>query len=122
MEFGSKNRPVIFFEGTPYGVRVVPHKTDSDRLVLKGNASVVEIVEEMAIEGEAIAAGEGRGGFFAVAVNKHDFLEAVPLLLSKALEGNVPTEEAPEPEPEVLEDVEDGEDEETPGSLLDMLN
>ena len=98
----GKIRPVIGIEGTPVGARIVPHKSDATKLVLKsphpeGGAALATILG-VEVEGEIT---RGRC-FFMVTVDKAKFLAALAAGLGKVLEVAVPTAD-PKPELEVLE-------------------
>ncbi len=98
----GKIRPVIAIEGTPVIARVVPHKTDATKLVLKspipeGGVALASLLG-IEVEGEIT---RGRC-FFMVTVDKAKFLAALGAGVAKALEVAVPTAD-PKPELEVLE-------------------
>ena len=114
-DFGSRNRPALIIEGAPMGARIVPHKTDDTKLVLKGPPDFAQnLCAHMGIDDyKAIAAGEGRGGYHSVEVDKAKFLAAIPEFLTGVLDANEPTQEAPEP-------IEEEESEESPADLDGM--
>ncbi len=97
----GKIRPVIGIEGTPVMARIVPHKTDATKLVLKsphpeGGVALASLLG-IEVEGEIVRGSS----FFMVTVDKAAFLAALADGFAKTLEVAVPTAD-PKPELKLL--------------------
>jgi len=104
----SKSRFCILIEGTAIAVRVVPHKTDADKLMLK--AKDPEGLAALLLMGDVGAGDVGTGSnFYMVEVDKEAFLAALPRVLSAVLDVTVPTADVPEKQDGVVENPADPE-------------
>lgn len=95
----NKIRVIVAIEGTPIGARVVPHRDDPSKVMLKaphpeGAAALAQLC---GVSPGAVVQGRN---YFMVAVDRSAFLAGIAAGLGKALDAAQPTAKA-EGEPEV---------------------
>ena len=89
----KKVRFVLSVENTPLAVRVVPHKTDDKKLVLKsGHPEAAGAL--MQIAGLAAKPAVQGSSFFVTEVDRKEFLLALPTIVGKILDANPKTIES----------------------------
>jgi hypothetical protein len=98
-----KSRFCIAVEGTPVFIRLVPHKTDSKKIVLK---SPHPEAAGMLLQLGGLAPGTAVQGsnFFITEVARKEFLLALPVIAGKILDANVPTADREPQEAELPSD------------------
>ena len=114
--FGSKSRLVIAVEGVPVGARVVPHRDDAEKLVLKAPnpEGAASLAQALGIEFTPLAVEASvRSGLCSVVVSKKDFLDNLRTFAETVIEANVPTTvHVPEEDSEDDDEDEDDDSEE----------
>jgi hypothetical protein len=101
-------RVIVAIEGLPVGARIVPHKTDATKLMLKspnpeGGSYLLQLI---GIEPGPVSEGSE---FFMVEVDKKEFLERLPILVEFVTAVTKPTKDREPVEEVPLEVVEGGD-------------
>lgn len=90
------NKLILGIEGTPIAVRVVPHTTDEEQLVLKGTNPLAGKALCFALDVPVMSEGKG-SAYFLTFVKRQAFLAAMDDKLGALIDGKLAL--APPPQP-----------------------